>query len=110
MGRKKTCIILYNGTKYPDLVCIFLEDAEKVVPKKTMGFSEYAAYIWENYKRFKHLFFEVEAEYNLTSFKSHDKSQEMVLQSKYIFCEHKSDDFYVSKYGVKIPAISIKEL
>ncbi len=106
----KTCIILYNGTKYPDLVCIFLEDAEKIEKKGARSFSEYSQYIWENYKRFKHFFFEVEAEFNLTSFKSHDKDLKTVLQSRYIFCESKNNDFYKSKFGINIPAIGIKDI
>lgn len=106
----KTCIILYNGTKYPDLVCIFLEDAEKIEKKGNKSFSEYSQYVWENFKRFKHFFFEVEAEFNLTSFKSHDKDLNTVLQSKYIFCESKNSDFYKSKYEIDIPAIGIKDI
>jgi len=106
----KTCIILYNGTKYPDLVCIFLENAERVEKKGTKSFSEYSQYIWDNFKRFKHFFFEVEAEFNLTSFKSHDKDLNTVLQSKYIFCESKNNDFYKSKYEIDIPAIGIKDI
>jgi hypothetical protein len=39
-GDEKVCIILYNGTKYPDLVCIFLEDAEKVERKGPRSFSD----------------------------------------------------------------------
>lgn len=106
----KTCLILYNGTKYPDLVCIFLEDAGKVEKIGTRTFSEYSAYIWSDFKKFQHLFFEVEAEFNLTSFKSHDTSLKYVLLSKYIFCENMSEQFYNSKFDVKIPAISIKDL
>ena len=109
-GDPKTCIILYNGTKYPDLVCIFLEDAEKIEKKGVRSFSEYSQYIWGNFKRFKHLFFEVEAEYNLSSFKNHDNDLNTVLQSKYIFCENKDNAFYKSKYKIEIPAIGIKDI
>jgi hypothetical protein len=109
-GDEKVCIILYNGTKYPDLVCIFLEDAEKVERKGPRSFSEYSQYVWENFKRFKHLFFEVEAEHNLTSFKSHDKDLITVLQSKYIFCENKAEDYYISKFQIEVPAVGIKDI
>ncbi len=107
---EKICLILYNGTKYPDLVCIFLEDAERIEKRGSRSFSVFSTYIWDNFKRFQHLFFEVEAEYNLTSFKSHDNSLNTVLQSKYIFCENMSEEYYNSKFDVKIPAISIKDL
>lgn len=107
---EKTCIILYNGTKYPDLVCVFLEDVEKMERKGKRSFSEFSQYIWGNYKRFRHLFFEVEAEYNLTSFKRHDKDRHGVLQSKYIFCESKNRDSYLSRFDIEIPAIGIKEI
>ncbi|MBN2442705.1 MAG: hypothetical protein JXJ04_15220 [Spirochaetales bacterium] len=103
----KTCLILYNGTRYPDLVCVFLEDAVKVRKIGSMSISEYSTYIWENYKKFKHLFFEVEVEFNLTSFKSHDNSLQSVLQSKYIFCENMTGEFYNSQFNVTIPVISI---
>ena len=53
-GEQKTCLILYNGTKYPDLVCIFLEDAEKIERKGNRTISEYITYIWENNRCFEH--------------------------------------------------------
>lgn len=109
-GKEKTCLILYNGTKYPDLVCIFLEDAVKIKKQGLLSISEYSSDIWNDYKQFKHLFFEVEAEYNLTSFKSHDKYLNTVLRSKYIFCENMNDNFYKSKFGISIPVLSIKDL
>lgn len=105
----KTCLIIYNGTKYPDLICIFLEDAEKVEKKGKRSYTEYGNYIADNIERFKHLIFEVEAEFNLTSFSDHDISKNKVLQSKYIFCENAVTDFYESKFNVKIPVISIKD-
>lgn len=106
---KKTCLIIYNGTKYPDLVCIFLEDAEKIEKKGNRTFTEYSKYIEENAARFKHKMFEVEAEFNLTSFADHDTSRSKVLLSRFIFCENASSDFYESQFGVKIPVISIKD-
>lgn len=105
---KKTCLILYNGTKYPDLVCIFLEDAEKIEKKGNRTISEYITYIWNNNRRFEHKEFQVEAEYNATSFKDHEQSREKVLQSKYIFCENTNSEFYDTKFGFQIPVISIR--
>lgn len=110
LADKKTCLILYNGTKYPDLVCIFLEDAEKVERKGKRSISEYTDYVWHNSRKFEHLFFQVEAEFNMKSFKDHDTSKEKVLQSKYIFCENKTADTYISSFEVEIPVISIKDL
>ncbi len=106
---EKTCLILYNGTKYPDLVCIFLEDAEKIEKKGNRTFSEYITYIWENNRRFEHKEFQVEAEYNVSSFRDHEQSKEKVLQSKYIFCENADSEFYKTKFDVQIPVISIKD-
>ena len=106
---EKTCLILYNGTKYPDLVCIFLEDAEKIEKKGNRTISEYITYIWENNRRFEHKEFQVEAEYNVTSFKDHEQSKEKVLQSKYIFCENANSSLYDTIFGVQIPVISIKD-
>lgn len=106
---EKTCLILYNGTKYPDLVCIFLEDAEKIEKKGNRTISEYITYIWENNRRFEHKEFQVEAEYNVTSFKDHEQSKEKVLQSKYIFCENANSSLYDTCFGVQIPVISIKD-
>ena len=106
---QKTCLIVYNGTGYPDLICIFLEDAEKIEKKGSRSYTEYSNYIANNVERFKHKMFEVEAEFNLTSFADHDTSEKKVLQSKYIFCENSSTDFYESKFNVKIPVISIKD-
>ena len=106
---EKTCLILYNGTKYPDLVCIFLEDAEKIEKKGNRTFSEYITYIWENNRRFEHKEFQVEAEYNVKSFRDHEQSKEKVLQSKYIFCENTDSEFYKTKFDVQIPVISIKD-
>lgn len=106
---EKTCLILYNGTKYPDLVCIFLEDAEKIEKKRNRTISEYITYIWENNRRFEHKEFLVEAEYNVTSFKDHEQSKEKVLQSKYIFCENANSSLYDTSFGVQIPVISIKD-
>lgn len=106
---EKTCLILYNGTKYPDLVCIFLEDAEKIEKKGNRTISEYITYIWENNRRFEHKEFQVEAEYNVTSFKDHEQSKEKVLQSKYIFCENANSSLYDTSFGVQIPVISIKD-
>lgn len=105
----KTCLIVYNGTKYPDLVCIFLEDAEKIEKKGNRTISEYITYIWENNRRFEHKEFQVEAEYNVTSFRDHEQSREKVLQSKYIFCENANSAFYDTKFGAQIPVISIKD-
>ena len=65
---QKTCLIVYNGTGYPDLICIFLEDAEKIEKKGSRSYTEYSNYIANNVERFKHKMFEVEAEFNLTSF------------------------------------------
>nr|MCR5607184.1 hypothetical protein [Treponema sp.] len=110
LGEKKTCLILYNGTKFPDLVCIFAEDAEKTEGKGNRTWTEYASYIWQEYERFAHHMFFVEAEFNLSSFKSHDISAEYVMKSKYIFCEYRSSEYYVSKYGPHIPAVSIRDL
>ena len=107
--KEKICLIIYNGTKYPDLLCIFLEDAQKIIKKGELSYFDYASFIMANMPKFEHLVFQVEAEYNLTSFKDHDESAEKVLQSKYIFCENKKSDFYESKFNVKIPAISIKD-
>ena len=109
-GDKKTCLILYNGTKFPDLVCIFLEDAERTEKRGGRSLSEYASYIWREYDKFKHKMFMVEAEFNLSSFKSHDISAEYVMQSRYIFCENRTSEYYVSKFGVHIPAVSIKDI
>ena len=106
---EKTCLILYNGTKYPDLVCIFLEDAEKIERKGNRTISEYIDYIWENNRRFEHLEFQVEAEYNVTSFRDHEQSKDKVLQSKYIFCENADSEFYKTKFDVLIPVVSIKD-
>ena len=106
---EKTCLILYNGTKYPDLVCIFLEDAEKIEKKENRTISEYITYIWDNNRRFEHKEFQVEAEYNVTSFSDHEQSKEKVLQSKYIFCENANSVFYNTNFGVQIPVISIKD-
>ncbi len=106
---EKTCLILYNGTKYPDLVCIFLEDAEKIEKKENRTISEYITYIWDNNRRFEHKEFQVEAEYNVISFRDHEQSKEKVLQSKYIFCENANSEFYETKFGVQIPVISIKD-
>lgn len=106
---EKTCLILYNGTKYPDLVCIFLEDAEKIEKRGNLTISEYITYIWENNRRFEHKEFQVEAEYNVTSFRDHEQSKEKVLQSKYIFCENANSEFYDTKFDVQIPIISIKD-
>ena len=108
LGEKK-CLIIYNGTKYPDLLCVFLEDAEKIIPRGELSYFEYANFILERMPKFEHLIFQVEAEYNLVSFKDHDESLSKVLQSKYIFCENKNVEYYESKFGVKIPAISIKD-
>jgi hypothetical protein len=91
------------------LVCIFLEDAEKIEKKGNRTFTEYSKYIEENAARFKHKMFEVEAEFNLTSFADHDTSRSKVLLSRFIFCENASSDFYESQFGVKIPVISIKD-
>lgn len=106
---EKTCLILYNGTKYPDLVCIFLEDAEKIEKRGNRSISEYITYIWENNRRFEHKEFQVEAEYNDVSFRDHEDSKEKVLQSKYIFCENANSEFYDTKFDVQIPIISIKD-
>lgn len=106
---EKTCLILYNGTKYPDLVCIFLEDAEKIEKKGNRTISEYITYIWENNRRFEHKEFQVEAEYNVSSFKDHEQSKEKILQSKYIFCENANSSLYDTRFGVQIPVISIKD-
>ncbi len=106
---EKTCLILYNGTKYPDLVCIFLEDAEKIKKKGNRTISEYITYIWENNRRFEHKEFQVEAEYNVTSFKDHEQRKEKVLQSKSIFCENANSSLYDTSFGVQIPVISIKD-
>lgn len=91
------------------MICIFLEDAEKIEKKGSRSYTEYSNYIANNVERFKHKMFEVEAEFNLTSFADHDTSEKKVLQSKYIFCENSSTDFYESKFNVKIPVISIKD-
>lgn len=109
-GEKKTCLILYNGTKFPDLVCIFAEDAERTESRGSRTLPEYASHIWRNYDKFKHKMFMVEAEFNLSSFKSHDTSAEYVLQSRYIFCENRTSEYFSSKFGVHIPAVSIKDL
>ena len=106
---EKTCLILYNGTKYPDLVCIFLEDAEKIEKKGNRTISEYCTYIWNNNMCFEHIEFQVEAEYNVISFKSHEQSKDKVLQSKYIFCENSNSVLYDTKFGVQIPVVSIKD-
>ena len=109
-GERKTCLILYNGTKFPDLVCIFAEDAERTESRGGRTLPEYASYIWREYDKFKHKMFMVEAEFNLSSFKSHDISADYVMQSRYIFCENRTSECYVSKFGVHIPAVSIKDL
>ena len=109
-GEKKTCLILYNGTKFPDLVCIFAEDAERTESRGSRTLPEYASYIWREYERFKHKMFMVEAEFNLSSFKSHDISADYVMQSRYIFCENRTSEYFISKHGPHIPAISIKDL
>lgn len=106
---EKTCLILYNGTKYPDLVCIFLEDAEKIEKKGNRTISEYITYIWDNNRRFDHIEFQVEAEYNVASFRDHEQSKEKVLQSKYIFCENTNSTLYNTSFEVQIPVISIKD-
>lgn len=106
---EKTCLILYNGTKYPDLVCIFLEDAEKIEKRGNRSISEYITYIWDNNRRFEHKEFQVEAEYNVVSFRDHEESKEKILQSKYIFCENAKSEFYDTKFNVKIPIITIKD-
>lgn len=109
-GERKTCLILYNGTKFPDLVCIFAEDAERTESRGGRTLPEYASYIWREYDKFKHKMFMVEAEFNLSSFKSHDISADYVMQSRYIFCENRTSECYVSKFGIHIPAVSIKDL
>ncbi len=109
-GDVKTCLIIRSGTAYPDLLCIFKEDAESIQKQGENSISEFCEFIINNYYRFKHLIFAVEAEFNLTSFKSHDVSLNKVLQSKYIFCEYTNDSFYNSKYNVEIPVICIKDL
>lgn len=38
---EKPWLILYNGIKYPDFVCIFLEDAEKIEKQGNRTISEY---------------------------------------------------------------------
>lgn len=90
----------------------FNENEEKVdtLERIAKSISEYSSEIWQNFKRFEHLFFRVEVEYNLTSFNLHDKTKELVLLSKYIFCENKSNEYYKSKFGVNIPVIGIGEL
>ena len=108
-GEEKTCLIIYNGTRYPDLMCIFLEDAEKIEKCGDRPLYDYCYYIYNNLRRFEHLIFEVEAEYNVTSFKDHDESKQKVLMSKYVFCENKSGDYYQSKFDVQIPVYSIKD-
>lgn len=107
--KKKTCLIVFNGTGYPDLDCVFLEDAERIEKKQNRTIKEYTDYITLNIKRFVHIMFQVEAEFNLSSFVDHDTSKDKVLLSKYIFCENANTDFYESKSHVKIPAISIKD-
>ena len=109
-GEKKTCLILYNGTKFPDLVCIFLEDAERTESRGNRTLPEYASHIWQEHDKFKHKMFMVEAEFNLSSFKSHDISADYVSQSRYIFCENRTSEYYISKHGPHIPAVSIKDL
>jgi hypothetical protein len=109
-GEEKTCLIVFNGTRYPDFLCVFLEDAEKVEKRGKRSFFEYASLILEEGSRFKHLFFEVEAEYNQSSFKSHDTSAESLLKCKYIFCENKSSDLYQSRFKVSIPVIGIRDI
>ncbi|QTQ13178.1 hypothetical protein HRQ91_01185 [Treponema parvum] len=108
-GKEKTCLIIYNGTKYPDLICVFLEDAERIEKKGNRTIIEYSNYIEKNASRFKHIMFEVEAEFNLTSFGDHDTTKTKVLLSKYVFCENASSGFYESQFGIKIPVISIKD-
>ena len=109
-GEERTCLIVFNGTKYPDFLCIFLEDAEKVEKRGSRSFFEYSSYILSESPRFRHLFFEVEAEYNQSSFKSHDTSVESLMKCKYIFCENKTSDLYQSRFKVAIPVIGIREI
>ena len=107
---EKTCLIVFNGTRYPDFLCVFLEDAEKVEKRGCRSLYEYSAFILENSSRFRHLMFEVEAEYNQSSFRSHDTSTQSLLKCRYIFCENKTSDLYQSRFGVSIPVVGIREI
>ena len=109
-GELKTCLIVFNGTRYPDFLCIFLEDAEKVEKRGELSYFAYTSRILSESGRFRHLFFEVEAEYNQSSFKSHDSSAESLMKCKYIFCENKTSDLYQSRFEVSIPVIGIREI
>ena len=109
-GDEKTCLIVFNGTRYPDFLCVFLEDAEKVEKRGNSSYFEYAARILEESPRFRHLFFQVEAEYDQSSFKSHDTSAESLMKCKYIFCENKTSDLYQSRFKVSIPVVGIREI
>ncbi|OQY34387.1 MAG: hypothetical protein B6241_05225 [Spirochaetaceae bacterium 4572_59] len=109
-GEEKTCLIVFNGTRYPDFLCIFLEDAEKVEKRGARTYYDYTTYMLSESGRFRHLFFEVEAEYNQSSFKSHDTSAESLMKCKYIFCENKTSDLYQSRYKVSIPVVGIREI
>ena len=109
-GEEKTCLIVFNGTRYPDFLCIFLEDAEKVEKKGDRSYFDYSSYVLSESSRFRHLFFQVEAEYNQSSFKSHDTSAESLKKCKYIFCENKTSDLYQSRFKVSIPVIGIREI
>jgi hypothetical protein len=81
-GQLKTCLVVRTGTEYPDLLCIFLEDAVRVKPRGGLSLSEYVEYICANIDRFRKLMFGVEVEYNLSSFKSHDTSMQSALPRK----------------------------
>jgi len=108
-GQVKTGIILYNGTRYPDMICVFLEDLPAVLQKG--GVRNAAVKIRQQYMRYQHLFWEAEVEYDSVSFASHDKSAEMVKRSRFIFCE-KSDSsgYYISHYGIKVPVVTLGDL
>ncbi len=109
-GEEKTCLIVFNGTRYPDFLCIFLEDAERVEKRGNRSYFDYSSYILQQSSRFRHLFFQVEAEYNQSSFKSHDTSEDSLKKCKYIFCENKTSDLYQSRFNVSIPVVGIREI
>lgn len=118
-GKEKTLFIVHSRTRFPDLICIFLEDlveeerlgkrVEELTPQDLVMIR---TRILTNVDAYKDRLFEVEAEYDAARFETHDGKDD-VQRSLYILAwdSHFEEPYYRTKDGkYTIPIIACREL
>ena len=116
---KKTIFVVRVDSTFPDLLCVYLEDLTEKErfekPVKSLNMLDLFLIrhnIIHNIDTYKSRLFEIEAEYDASSFSHHESPRDDIMRSRFItaWISNFPKDVYVTKKKIEVPIINVQKL